>query len=174
MKKISTLSTLVNSTTADELSKIIDNENVSVSTLTENEKLAVLIFSELKKSLQSREYELTLDCNYKKSKNKLAFVDYYRLVDKSSNASLIQLYVSCSVKSASCHFRLCTSCAESVREQMQSLKFIIKYDKRTLRAKTSERRNVDYTEVCYVVKSVCAVLTNTAQTAEQTAENTAV
>ena len=175
MKKLNAIVNSMNSMTSDELSKIINNTNVSVDELTESEKFAVLIFNEMQKAFtKDKDYELVLDCNYSKSKNSVALVDYYRLIDKSSNSSLIQLYVSCSVKTASCRFRLCTSCAESVIEQLQSLKFCIKRDRRTHRAKTSERRNVDFNDIVSVVKSVCAVFTNkTAETTDESATTTA-
>ena len=162
MKKLETLAkSLVNA----DFASIINNEDVVVDSLTENEKFAVLIFAELEKALKTKEYFLTLDCNYKQSKNEVLKVDYFRLVSNDTqNQSMIQFYCRANAKKATCKFLLCTSCAKANREQFESLEnelhFTVKRDKKTNRAKTTQRNDIDYAEIVDVVKAVCAVLAN--------------
>ncbi len=175
MKKLETLAKALETVDTKTLDAIIHNsENVDASTLTENEKFSVLIFDELQKALKTKDSYLTLDANYAQSKfhdSEQYKVDYYRLVSNDTkNQSMIQFYVTANAKKASARFRLCTSCARVNREQFIALEnelhFEIKRDKKTNRAKTSERKNISYDELVAVVKAVCAVLANSAKTSE--------
>lgn len=174
-KKLETLVKNVDATTNDEFRKIVDNENVDVDTLSCNEKLAVLVFAEMQKALETKDHTLVLDCNYAQSKfhNKtdkelekgqenVWLVDYYRLISKDTrNQSMIQFYTHASAKRGTCTFRLCTSCAKANREQFETLEdtlhFKVIRDK-SGRAKTCERQGIQYDELVDVVKAVCAVL----------------
>lgn len=151
---------------------IINNsENVSIEDLSDNELFSVAIYDELRKAIDTKEYALVLDCNYRQSKFHLSEqykVDYYRLVSRDTkNASMIQFYVSANFKKCTVSFHLCTSCARMNREQFISLEnelhFTVKYNSDRTRAKTSERKKVTYDELCDIVKSVCSVLANTAK-----------
>lgn len=154
-----------------DFANIVKCENVSVEDLTENELFSVAIFAELKKAIDTKEYQLVLDCNYAQSKfhdSEQYKVDYYRLVSNDTkNASMIQFYVSANYKKQTCYFRLCTSCAKMNREQFTALAdelhFTVKYNADRSRAKTSERTKVQYEELTDVVKAVCAVLSNSAK-----------
>jgi len=168
MKNVNTLCKSLATVSDDAFAEIIKNKDISIDTLTDNEKLSVLVFAELEKALKTKEYFLTLDCNYAQSKNNVLKVDYFRLVSNDTkNQSMIQFYCRANAKRATCNFLLCTSCAKVNREQFiklqDDLHFEIKYNERTHRAKTSQRSNIDYSEVVSVVKSVCAVLANSAQ-----------
>lgn len=175
MKKLETLVKTLATLDDATLDSIVHSDDVDVSTLTENEKFSVLIFAELEKALKTNDAFLTLDANYEQSKfhqSEQYKVDYYRLVSNDTkNATMIQFYVHASAKNATCKFRLCTSCARVNREQFEALEnelhFIVKRDAKTQRAKTTERKNVDYSELCDVVKSVCAVLANSAKIDKQ-------
>jgi hypothetical protein len=73
---------------------------------------------------------------------------------------MIQIYVKRN------SFGICTSASKANREQFAALEndlgFVTKYDKKTGRAKTTQRNGVTYEELVPVVKSVLAVLENTA------------
>jgi hypothetical protein len=162
MKKLDTLKKELATVTNEELATIIDNENIVVTDLTEFEKLSVLMYRELQKALQSKKYSLLLDCNYADSKfvqNEILKVDYYRLA--TFNA-MIQIYVRHN------SFRICTSASKSNREQFKllesELQFVTKYDKKTNRAKTTERINIAYDELFDVIMQVIAILKSTATT----------
>lgn len=156
MKKLDTLRNELATISNDTLANIISNENVDIDTLTEFEKLAVLMYRELAKALNSKKHTLLLDCNYANSKNEVLKVDYYRLAVANS---MIQIYVR---KNS---FRICTSASKSNREQFalleSELHFKTKYDSKTHRAKTTERINISYDDIVEVTKSVIAILENT-------------
>ena len=168
MKKLDTLKKMLDTVSTDELNAIINNNNVDVDSLTQFEKLSVLMYAELAKALKTKEHTLLLDCNFadsKNVKNDVLLVDYYRL---AINNTMIQIYVKRN------SFAVCTSASKANREQFAQLEndlhFVTKYDKKTNRAKTTQRNNISYDDLVSVVKSVIAVLENTAtnkQNAEQ-------
>lgn len=173
-KSIETLVKNLANVTEETLAGIIDNEMVDVSTLSDKEKFAVLVFAELAKALATKDHKLVMDCNYAASKfhnhededEDVYKVDYFRLVPLANvNSTLIQFYVTTDPKKGNVRFVLCTSCAKANREQFEALEddlhFIVKRDKNTGRAKTSQRSNIGYEEVVDIVKNVCAVLANT-------------
>ena len=177
MKKLDTKKkTLEAENINDILTDIIQCENVNVEALTEREKFATLIYSELAKALNNKTNQLLLDCNYSQSKNHISnqyLVTYFRYISKdTSNDTMIQLYSHANVKKATCNFKVCFSCAKTVREQQKALeenKFEVLYNSKTKRAKTTQRLNIDYTEIVSVIKTICAILTN-ANTATDTAK----
>ena len=161
MKKLDTLKKMLEVITDEELDNIINNKDVKSSDLTQFEKLSVLMYSEIAKALKTKEHTLLLDCNFadsKNVKNDILLVDYYRL---AINNAMIQIYVK---KNS---FAVCTSASKANREQFSQLEnelhFVTKYDKKTNRAKTTQRNNISYDDIVTVVKSVIAVLENTAQ-----------
>ena len=168
MKKLDTLKKMLDTVSTDELNAIINNNNVDVDSLTQFEKLSVLMYAELAKALKTKEHTLLLDCNFadsKNVKNDVLLVDYYRL---AINNTMIQIYVKRN------SFAVCTSASKANREQFAQLEndlhFVTKYDKKTNRAKTTQRNNISYDDLVSVVKAVIAVLENTAtnkQNAEQ-------
>jgi len=179
-KKLETLVKNFTETTDEVFENLIDNEMVDVSTLSDKEKFAVLVFAELAKALQTKDHHLELDCNYAASKfhnhddeaEDEYLVNYFRLVPTANaNSTLIQFYVNADPKKERCLITLCTSCAKANREQFEALeddlRFTVKRDKKTGRAKTSQRSNIPYDEVVDVVKAVCAVLANTQSAVEQ-------
>lgn len=165
MKKLATLKKTLEAENINEtLTNIINNENVDVETLSEREKFATLIYSELAKELNNRTNELLLDANYKQSKfhNSDNYkVDYFRYISKDTTQStMIQIYVSANAKKATCKFSICFSCAKTVREQQKALEennFTVVYNNKTNRAKTTKRTNIDYTELVSIIKTVCAI-----------------
>lgn len=166
MKKLETLKKALETENINEtLTNIIQCENVDVETLTEREKFATLIYAELAKSLNNKTNELLLDCNYSQSKfhNSDTYkVDYYRFISKDTTQdTMIQIYVSANSKKATCNFKVCFSCAKTVRAQQKALEennFTVLYNSKTKRAKTTQRLNIDYTEIVSVIKTVCAIL----------------
>lgn len=165
MKSLKTLQNEVKTITNEELAAIINNEDVDVEPLSEHEKLSVLIYRELAKALNTKNRELVLDCNYSNSKNTYLKVDYFRLAVYNV---MIQIY--CNKKS----FMICTSCSKANREileeRAEELKFTIKRDKKTGRAKTAERRNISYEEVVNVVKSLISIFEITATAKKEKTE----
>ena len=179
-KNLETLVKEVPTVTEEQLTNIIDCEMVDVTTISDREKLSVLVFAELAKALNSKDRKLVLDCNYAASKfhnhsdeaKDVYLVDYYRLVPTANvNSTLIQFYVSANPHKGTVTFRLCASCAKANREQFVALEdelhFKVQWDKEHTRAKTSQRNNVTYDEIVDVVNSVCAVLASTAVAAEK-------
>lgn len=169
MKKLETLKKELATVELETLAKIINNENVDIDSLSDFEKLSVLMYAEISKSINSKKHTLLLDCNYADSKNaqnSIMLVDYYRLAVANS---MIQIYVKRN------SFAICTSASKANREQFKTLEndlhFITKYDKKTNRAKTTQRNNISYDDIVNVIKSVIAVLENTATAkTEKTAE----
>lgn len=178
MKKLETLRKEVATINNETLTNIINNNNVDVETLTEREKLAVLVFAEMSKALTNTKQTLLLDCNFANSKfhNKtdesenIYLVDYFCLVSNDDiNTRLMQFYFTATKENV--YFRICTSCKKATREQFtalaETLKFKVNYDKKTNRAKTSERKQIAYDEICKVVKDVLAVLSNDTKKADK-------
>ena len=177
MKKLETLKkTLETENINETLTNIIQCEDVDAESLTEREKFSVLIYNELARALNNKTNELLLDCNYAQSKfhnNGNYKVDYYRFISRdTTNDTMIQLYVSSNAKKATCKFKVCFSCAKTVREQQKALEqnnFTVLYNSKTKRAKTTQRTNIDYTEIVSVIKTICAILADANKT--DTTEN---
>jgi hypothetical protein len=170
MKKLETLKKMLETVELETLAEIIDNESIELESLTDSEKLSVLMFNEISKAVNNKSYKLLLDCNFADSKNvqnDVLLVDYYRL---AVNNSMIQIYVKKN------HFNICTSASKANREHFKTLEndlhFVTKYDSKTQRAKTTQRNNIAYDDIVSVIKSVIAVLESTAK-AEKTAETKA-
>ena len=168
MKKLETLKKTLEAENINEtLTNIIQCEDVDVEALTEREKFATLIYSELAKALNNKTNQLLLDCNYAQSKNHISgqyLVTYFRYISKdTTNDTMIQLYSHANAKKATCNFKVCFSCAKTVRAQQEALEqnnFTVLYNNKTKRAKTTQRLNIDYTEIVSVIKTVCAILAN--------------
>ena len=171
MKKLDTLKKTLETTAENELHEtlatIINNNDVVIKSLTKAEQLSVLMFAELEKALRTKEHQLVLDCNYADSRNSDLKVDYYRL---AIHNAMIQIYVRQN------SFRICTSASKTNREKFAQLEselhFKTKYDKKTNRAKTTERINISYDDIVNVTKAVIAILESTAQ-AKQSADESA-
>ena len=135
-----------------------------------NQLFALAIYRELAKALNVKSkdkketFKLELDANYEKSKmhdSEKYLVDYFSLVTSDRDRA-IQMYLTCNAKKKEAYFRFCTSCKKVTREQFEALEddlhFEIKRDKKTNRAKTSERKRIAYSEAVDVAKLVLAVL----------------
>lgn len=135
-----------------------------------NQRFALCIYRELAKSLNIKSkdkkhtFKLELDANFEKSKmhdNDKYLLDYFSLVTSDRDRA-IQMYLTCNVNQEKAYFRFCTSCKKVTREQFESLEdelqFTVKRDAQTLRAKTSERKNIAYSDAVEVAKLVLAVL----------------
>ena len=179
-KNLETIFAEAKEITNETIANIINNEAIDETSLTEREKVSVLVYAELAKALDTKDRKLVLDCNYAASKfhnhkdesQDQWLVDYYRLVPTANvNSTLIQFYVSISLNKGVVTFRLCTSCAKMNRDQFEALQdelhFTTKWDKEHTRAKTSTRVGVSYDEIVDVVKAVCAVLASTKVEAEK-------
>lgn len=160
MKKLENLKSALENVSNESLAEIIANVAIDPTDLSKSEKLSVLIYAELAKALKTKEHQLLLDCNYADSKNvqnTVLRVDYYRL---AAHGSMIQIY--CKTNNT---FAVCTSASKANREQfaaLEDLHFTTKFDKKTGRAKTTQRTGIPYEEIVPVVKSVIAILEKTA------------
>ena len=183
-KNLETIFAEAKEITNETIANIINNEIIDETSLTEREKVSVLVYEDLAKALDTKDRKLVLDCNYAASKfhnhkdesQDQWLVDYYRLVPTANvNSTLIQFYVSISLNKGVVTFRLCTSCAKMNRDQFEALQdelhFTTKWDKEHTRAKTSTRVGVSYDEIVDVVKAVCAVLASTKVEAEKAKAN---
>ena len=183
-KNLETIFAEAKEITNETIANIINNEIIDETSLTEREKVSVLVYEDLAKALDTKDRKLVLDCNYAASKfhnHKDESQDqwlggYYRLVPTANvNSTLIQFYVSISLNKGVVTFRLCTSCAKMNRDQFEALQdelhFTTKWDKEHTRAKTSTRVGVSYDEIVDVVKAVCAVLASTKVEAEKAKAN---
>ena len=183
-KNLETIFAEAKEITNETIANIINNEAIDETSLTEREKVSVLVYAELAKALDTKDRKLVLDCNYAASKfhnhkdesQDQWLVDYYRLVPTANvNSTLIQFYVSINFTNSAVTFKLCTSCSKMNRDQFEALKdelhFTTKWDKEHTRAKTSTRVGVSYDEIVDVVKAVCAVLASTKVEAEKAKAN---
>ena len=184
-KKLETLAKNFETLTDDILNEIVNCPDVDVSTLSDKEKFACLVYDELRKALETKNHTLMLDCNYpqsnkhNKSEKQLAkgqtpewLVTYYRLVSKTGKQkSLIQIYTHANPKAGTCTFSLCTSCAKENLAQFISLRDELRFEpvgkKGGEGAKITKRDNVDYTELVDVCNAVVAILANTTKKAEE-------
>ena len=179
-KNLETIFAEAKEITNETIANIINNEAIDETSLTEREKVSVLVYAELAKALDTKDRKLVLDCNYAASKfhnhkdesQDQWLVDYYRLVPTANvNSTLIQFYVSIKFTNSAVTFGLCTSCAKMNRDQFEALQdelhFTTKWDKEHTRAKTSTRVGVSYDEIVDVANAVCAVLASTKVEAEK-------
>ena len=179
-KNLETIFAEAKEITNETIANIINNDVIDETSLTEREKVSILVYAELAKALDTKDRKLVLDCNYEASKfhnhkdesQDQWLVDYYRLVPTVNvNSTLIQFYVSVNFTKSTVTFRLCTSCAKMNRDQFEAMQdelhFTTKWDKEHTRAKTSTRVGVSYDEIIDVVKAVCAVLASTKVEAEK-------
>lgn len=181
MKKIETLVKEAEKMTLDDFMSFLTledakeyysylNEETFKNEISLNKLFALAIYRELAKSLNVKSkdkketFKLELDANYEKSKMHDSckyLVDYFSLVTSDRDRA-IQMYLTCNANKKTAYFRFCTSCKKVTREQFESLEdelhFTIKRDAKTQRAKTSERKQIDYSEVVEVAKLVLAVL----------------
>lgn len=150
-----------------------------------NKLFALTIYRELAKSLNVKSkdkketFKLELDANYEKSKmhdSEKYLVDYFSLVTSDRDRA-IQMYLTCNAKRNEAYFRFCTSCKKVTREQFEALEdelhFTVKRDAKTQRAKTSERKQIAYSEVVDVAKLVLAVLNSELDTTTEESEEIA-
>lgn len=141
-------------------------DSVLEKEVTDNKKLAILVYRELKKAISKKDITVELDCNYEKSKMHLSekYLFDYCSVLNSSRDRAVQIYITANVKKKEVYFRLCTSCKKVTREQFEMLEkqllFTVKRDKKTNRAKTTERKKVSYDDIVNVVNTVLALLNN--------------
>jgi len=163
MKKLETLRKELANITTEELTNIVNCKDVDCETLTERQKLAVLCFREIAKSVNNSTRVLTLDCNYensrfhnidKKHPTADAFeykVDFMSILSNDSKHDrLIAIYFKMTKDNV--FYRLCVSGKKSVIAKFEEsdLDFTIK--------SAHELDNVSYETVDKVIKDVCAIL----------------
>ena len=167
MKKIETIKKALESISNETLAQIINNADVDIDSLTDNEKKYVLYFAEIEKAINTKDYKIVLDCNYSNSKNSVLRVDYYRLAVANC---MIQVY--CNARDT---FSICTSANQANREKFATLEnelhFVTKYDKKTNRAKTTQRNAIAYDDIVSVIQQVIAVLKETATEKQSTTDS---
>lgn len=166
MKKLETLKKMLETIESEALANIVNNDDIDIDTLSQNEKMFVLMFAEIEKAVNTKDYKIVLDCNYSNSKNSVLRVDYFRLAVANC---MIQVYCK-----ARYTFSICTSANQANREKFKTLEndlhFVTKYDKKTNRAKTTQRNAIAYEDIVEVIKQVIAVLKATATEKTTSAE----
>ena len=144
--KTTSLRTKIQNITESELASIIQNDNVIVSTLSETEKFAVVLFDELSKALSKSELTMTLQCNNKKARNREnTIVTQYMLYAYSYTIQVYCKKNACSVVcSRSEVFKNC------LLEQYASLEFDTTKDE-------AYKNAVSYDDLYRVLVSLLAV-----------------
>ena len=177
-KKLENLVKDFETVTDENLNEIVNCPDVDVSTLSDREKFACLVYQQMSRAIDNKAYKLVLDCNYpqsnkhNKSEAQLAkgqspewLVDYFRLISKEGKQkSLIQIYVYADPKKGTCTFNLCTSSAVANLEQFEAMQEELQFipvPKKGGGAKTSKRDKVSYDDLIHVCKAVVAVLSAT-------------
>ena len=186
IKNITTILSTLNEVSDEALEAIISNDMVEVEELKPTQKLCVLVYDALTKGINTSKYQLVLDCNFPASKfhshddpaEDVYKVDYYRVVATSApSVSLMQIYPKPSRDASGIKFSVCTSAKKFVREQIAAMEdglgFRVPIDTKTGRAKTSCRDNISYDDIVSVVKTVLAVLSDSAKKEEQKAPKSA-
>ena len=167
MKTMNTLIKNVETMTEDTLYNVIECTHVDFNKLTRKEKQSFLALNEVKKAIDGKKYTLVFDCDFETSKfhNKADesenqyLVDYACVVSNTDiNTRLLQIYAT-SIGDTT-YFRICTTCKKALREAnfLESFGFKTRYDKKTGRAKTTERKNIEYDTLVLAIKNVLATL----------------
>ena len=170
MKKLETLRKEATTVSADILDTIVNCKDIDVNLLTDNQKLAVLVFSEYAKSMKSNKLvSLVLDCNYSNSKLHAKgqyLVDYFRIIDEH-NDCLARCYIHASVSKKSDSAKVTTdirfSCKKAVLAQTDALEkaqFEIFRYKATGKVRNVRKQAVDYNDFVQTAKDALAILSN--------------
>lgn len=166
MKKLETLRKELVNVSNDTLTAIVNCNDVDVANLTDNEKLAVLVFNEYKKALDNKLVTCVLDCNYSNSKlhnnedeaeNEFK-VDYFRLIDEH-NDSLARCYIHVSKSAVTTDIRF--SAKKSVlaqAEKLEKMQFEIFRYKATQKVRNVRRQSVAYDEFVQTAKNALSIL----------------
>ncbi len=169
MKQMNTLIKELETMNADTLYSVIEDNHVDFDKLTRREKQSFLALREVGKAVSNSKYNLVFDCDFESSKfhdekkqksgEAQYLVDYACIVSKTDvNTRLLQIYTTSTNDST--YFRICTTCKEALRESeaFEKIAFTTRYDKKTGRAKTTQRTNIQYNDIVAVIKSVLAIL----------------
>ena len=92
MKKLETLKKMLESTDESKMLELVkqiaDNEAINTLTLTKNDILSLLEFSELKKALDNKNYTLVLDINFEDYRSETIQVFTFTLKDTHNDRAL--------------------------------------------------------------------------------------
>lgn len=167
MKTMNTLIKEVETMNADTLYSVIDDNHVDFDKLTRKEKQSFLALREIKKSVDGKKYSLVYDCDFETSKfhNKKDASENQYLIDYAcvianadANTRILQIYAT-SIGDTT-YFRICTTCKKALRDAqtLENIGYTTRYDKKTKRAKTSQKTNIVYNDIVKVIKETLAVL----------------
>lgn len=139
-------------------------DNVTVTE--ESDILALLVFAEIKKALESKDCKVILDCNYSKSRtvDKEVSYNYYHVISTSKTFdNTLQLKRDSKNK---LHFNISTKYIAEI-EHCKNLDYKIKVNNKTKQVKNI-RVNCTYETVQDTVKTLKAVLKTSADTSADT------
>ena len=158
MKKYAVITKDVENVTVTELETIVHNfTQYDCSIATVFEKKCILYFRELAKAVNTKDYEIVLNCNYAHRKTQNNAVTEYRLAVYDR-----MIHVYCKKNKCS----ICCSIAEKNKQvfadRFEQLQIV------TDNKKTAYRNNVNYDELAQLIKDIIAVYKLTATTDTET------
>ena len=153
MKKLDTITKAIANAKEEELNNIINNKDVNILMSNTKDIFYTLLLEELKKSIDSKDYEIVFNFNYSKSKSNDIVFNYYNVIDKLANKSLIQVYTSVNLKTNQCSFNLCTSKDKSIIE-----KLVTTCNYENYKNKTSRKMHIEYNDIVQELKNTLSVL----------------
>lgn len=170
MKKLETLRKEIETITTEELDNIVACENIDCETLTDKQKLAVLIFNEYAKAINNKTVTCVLDCNYTNSKlhDKEDYkVDYFRITDEH-NDSLARCYIHINKETVTTDIRFSAkkavlACATSLEKYADFE--IFKY-KETQKVRNVRKQAVNYDDFVATAKLALALLSDSKKVAK--------
>ena len=94
MKKIETLKKDAQSN--DVICAILNNSDIIIDTLTDNERLKIVVYNEIKKAIDSKTHKAVLQCNYSCTAHKDAHsFDLIRFVEREKEqCALCNIYIA--------------------------------------------------------------------------------
>ena len=170
MKKLETLKKELANITTDELANIVNCTNVDCETLTDADKIAILVFNEYSKSMKSNKaVSLVLDCNYSNSKlheKNQYLVDYFRITDEH-NDCLARCYIHTRHSKKDDTLAVTTdirfSCKKAVLAQTDALEkadFEVFRYKATQKVRNVRKQAVAYDDFVQTMKDALLILSN--------------
>lgn len=172
MKKLETLRKEATTVTADTLSAIVNCKDINCEALTENEKLAILVFNEYSKAINNKSVSCVLDCNYSNSKlhakvnedgelDPVFCIDYFRIIDEH-NDCLARCYIHISKKAVTTDIRF--SAKKAVLAVATSLEKYADFEifryKETQKVRNVRKQSVPYEDFAQTAKLALALLSD--------------
>lgn len=179
MKKIETLRKELETINNNDLAAMIGNsKNVDVESLSDKEKLCILIYNEYAKSLNNKSTQILLNCDCADAKDTTTSTDYFKILD-SENRSIARCYIHVKKNSVTTDLRFTARKKILEREDdIKALQFVTyRYpegSKNAGKARNCERQAIPYDEFIRVAKAIVPILLDTKVTAKKIEEEAPV